>query len=146
MKTLETERLILRPFRETDFDAVHAYASIAENIRYMTWWPNSETQTKAFISHAITLSRKNRAKLPLCCRAEIRREAHIGAQLVVLDNGDRIGWILHRDYWKQGFGTEMGKRRFGFRVGCTGSLPAVMRKTGSYRVMERIGMRGRPFS
>ena len=36
MKTLETERLILRPFRETDFDAVHAYASIAENIRYMT--------------------------------------------------------------------------------------------------------------
>ena len=34
MKTLETERLILRPFRETDFDAVHAYASIAENIRY----------------------------------------------------------------------------------------------------------------
>jgi len=29
MKTLETERLILRPFEETDFEAVHAYASVA---------------------------------------------------------------------------------------------------------------------
>lgn len=47
MKTLETERLLLRPFEETDFEAVHAYASVAENVRYMLWGPNDE-------SHEIT--------------------------------------------------------------------------------------------
>jgi len=44
MKTLETERLILRPFEETDFEAVHAYASVAENVQYMIWGPNKESE------------------------------------------------------------------------------------------------------
>lgn len=147
MKTLETERLILRPFRETDFDAVHAYASIAENIRYMTWWPNSETQTKAFISHAITLSREKPCK-NYHYAAELKSGGKlIGAcNLVVLDNGEaEIGWILHRDYWKQGFGTEMGKRivEFGFRELELHRIIARCdaENQGSYRVMERIGMR-----
>ena len=31
MKTLETDRLLLRKFEESDFDAVHSYASRLEN-------------------------------------------------------------------------------------------------------------------
>lgn len=38
MKTLETERLILRPFIESDFEAVHAYASVPENMQYAKAW------------------------------------------------------------------------------------------------------------
>ena len=53
MEILETERLILRPFEEADFEAVHAYASVAENAQYMVWGPNEESHTKAFILQAI---------------------------------------------------------------------------------------------
>ena len=35
MITLSTERLILRKFEESDFAAVHSYASVEENIIYM---------------------------------------------------------------------------------------------------------------
>ena len=35
METQETERLILRPFVESDFDAVHSYASCYDNVKYM---------------------------------------------------------------------------------------------------------------
>lgn len=59
---LETERLILRPFEETDFEAVHAYASVAENVQYMPWGPNDESQTKAFIMRSIAQSRGNPCK------------------------------------------------------------------------------------
>lgn len=34
---LTTERLFLRPFVEDDFDAVHAYGSDLEVVRYMPW-------------------------------------------------------------------------------------------------------------
>jgi len=42
MKSLETERLVLREFREDDFDAVHSYASSEENTVFMTFGPNDE--------------------------------------------------------------------------------------------------------
>jgi len=44
MKTLKTERLILRKFEVSDFTAVHSYASHADNTVYMIWGPNSEKQ------------------------------------------------------------------------------------------------------
>ena len=147
MKTLETERLILRKFMEDDFTAVHSYASCAENVVYMVWGPNSEDQTRAFINMAI----KNANEYP-CTNyqfAAILKNTNklIGACNLARIRSDEaeIGWILHRDYWKQGYGTEMGKAilKFGF-----GELP--LRRVfafcddeniGSYRVMEKIGMR-----
>lgn len=147
MKILETERLILRPFEENDFEAVHSYASIAENIQYMVWGPNEESHTKAFISQAIAKSKeiscsnyqyaavlKSSGKLIGACDIAIWGEDEAG-----------IGWILHRDYWKQGFGTEMGSRilEFGFEELRLHRIVAHCdtENYGSYRVMERIGMR-----
>jgi len=49
MKTLETERLILRPFVENDFNTVHAYAHVAKNVKYMVWGPNDESDTEMFV-------------------------------------------------------------------------------------------------
>ena len=63
VKTLETERLILRPFEETDFEAVHSYASDAENTRFMEWGPNDESDTRNFIAEAIARSRRIRAEI-----------------------------------------------------------------------------------
>jgi len=147
MKTLETERLILRPYEESDFDAVHAYASVAENIQYMLWGPNEESDTKAFILQAIAHSKENPCR-DYHYAAVLKSSQKLigGCSLTVKSDGEaEIGWILHRDYWKQGFGTEMGKRivEFGFKE--LGLHRIIARcdaeNYGSYRVMERIGMR-----
>lgn len=46
---LETPRLILRPFTESDFHLVHPHASDPEISRYMDWGPNDEAATREFL-------------------------------------------------------------------------------------------------
>ncbi len=147
VKTLETERLILRPFEETDFEAVHSYASVAENVQYMLWGPNDESQTKAFIMQAVAQSKEKPCKnYQYAAVLKASQKLIGGCNLAILGNDEaEIGWILHRDCWKQGFGTEMGKRivEFGF---CELGLHRIIARcdtenNGSWRVMERIGMR-----
>jgi len=147
MKTLETERLILRSFVENDFEAVHAYASVPENIQYMMWGPNEESDTKAFIIQAIKKSREIPCKDYQYAAVLKSSGKLIGGCSLTIINGDQaeIGWILHRDYWKQGFATEMGNRLLAFGFSELGLHRIIAHcdaeNRASYRVMERIGMR-----
>jgi predicted acetyltransferase len=127
MKYLDTERILLRPFVENDFEAVHAYASVPENIQYMVWGPNEEEHTKAFIMQAIAKSRDipcNNYQFAAVLKSSGKL---IGACNLALSNREEseIGWILHRDYWKQGYGTEMGNKILEFVYGV---LPSERRK------------------
>lgn len=147
MKILEAERLILRPYAETDFEAVHAYASVAENIQYMPWGPNDESQTKAFIKQAIAQSGEIPCKnYHYAAVLKSVKKLIGGCNLTILSDAEaEIGWILHRQYWNQGLGTEMGKCLVEFGFGELGLHRITARcdteNHGSYRVMERIGMR-----
>lgn len=44
-KTLETARLLLRPFRQTDLDDFYAYASV-EGVGEMAGWQHHESKKK----------------------------------------------------------------------------------------------------
>jgi RimJ/RimL family protein N-acetyltransferase len=143
---LQTERLILRPFTQDDFAAVHSYASCADNVSYMVWGPNTEEQTHGFIHMAI--SKAGETPCTNYQYAAVRKETDelIGAcNLALFGDEAEIGWILHRDFWKQGFGTEMGKAmlRFGFDELNLRRIVAHCdaENYGSYRIMEKIGMR-----
>jgi RimJ/RimL family protein N-acetyltransferase len=147
MKTLETERLILRKFTEDDFAAVHSYASCADNVVYMVWGPNNGEQTRAFINMAIIKANENPCMNYQFAAILKNTNKLIGACNLARIRSDEaeIGWILHRDYWKQGYGTEMGKAilEFGFDELPLRRLFAFCddENIGSYRVMEKIGMR-----
>ncbi len=52
---LETQRLILQDFVELDWQEVHQYASDREVVRYLTFGPNSEEDTKKFLQREISL-------------------------------------------------------------------------------------------
>lgn len=52
MDPIVTPRLVLRPFQDTDFEAVHEYASDPVVTRHQTWGPNSEAETSDFISRS----------------------------------------------------------------------------------------------
>lgn len=146
MKTLETERLILRTFKEDDLAAVHSYASCPENILYMEWGPNTREQTLAFINWSITQAGDDPCKNYQYAAVMKDTDTLIGAcNLAISGDEAEIGWILHRDYWKQGYGPEMGKAllKLGFEDLSLHRILAhcAAENYGSFRVMEKIGMR-----
>lgn len=138
--TLETKRLILRPLTTDDFEAVHSWAGNPVNTRYMAWGPNTGEQTREFLKTAETG----------CDFAVVLKETGsvIGScglyPDAANDTGD-LGWILHTDYWKRGYGTELGGEliRYGFEDLKLRRIYALCAAVnyGSYRVMERNGMR-----
>ena len=138
--TLETEQLLLRPVNETDFDAVHSWARNPDNTRYMAWGPNTEEQTREFLKSvkpgrdfAVELKKLN--KVIGSCGVYPDSENDTGV----------LGWILHIDHWKQGYGTELAGEliRYGFEDLNLRRLkaPCAAVNYGSCRIMERNGMR-----
>ena len=138
--TLLTQRLILRPLGERDLEAVHSWAQNPENVRYMSWGPNTKEQTLEFLTQAkpakdFAVVLKSINKVIGGCRI-YPDEANDTAE---------IGWILHMDYWKKGYGTEIGGEliRYGFEDLNLRRITAccAAENYGSYRIMERNGMR-----
>lgn len=146
MKKLESDRLKYRQFTMDDVDAVHGYAGVVDNVIYMMWGPNTKEQTEAFIDQAMVWSKE----IP-CTNyqyaAVLKESGELigGCNLAISDNEGEIGWILHKDYWRQGYGAEMGQEmlRLAFdelnlhRV----SAHCDKENVGSYKIMEKIGMR-----
>ena len=146
LKPLETERLLLRPFTQDDFDAVHSYASVAENIIYMVWAPNTQEQTRAFIHMAISQAEETPCKNYQYAAVLRDTGRLIGACNLNLSGDDaELGWILHRGYWKQGYGPEMGEAmlKLGFDELHLHRIIARCdaENYGSYHVMEKLNMR-----
>jgi RimJ/RimL family protein N-acetyltransferase len=138
--TLETKRLILRPLNLDDFGAVHSWASNPGNTRYMAWGPNTEEDTRGFLS-AVKPGKDFAVVLK-------ETESVIGSCGIYPDNDNdtaELGWILHMDYWKRGYGTELGGEliRYGFEDLKLRRIfaPCAAANYGSCRVMERNGMR-----
>ncbi|NLV50987.1 MAG: GNAT family N-acetyltransferase [Clostridiales bacterium] len=145
---LKTDRLIIREFKNDDFEAVHAYTSNPDNVRYVTWGPYDREGTKAFIDRCI--ARQNLTPRPSYDLAITLKDTGklIGSCGIYISD-DRMqavmSWILHMDYWKQGYMAEALKvlLKFGFEelklhrmyAGCNAE------NYGSYRVMEKCGMR-----
>ena len=146
IKPIDTPRLTLRQFEKSDFAAVHSYASCEENVTYMIWGPNSEKETRDFINLAITEANEKPCFNYIYAADQKATGALIGScNITVSGSQGEIGWILHRDYWQQGYGTEMGNAllQFGFtELGLHRIIAHCFADNhASYRLMEKIGMR-----
>lgn len=137
---LSTENLTLRPFSPADWEAVHSWAGNPANVRYMAWGPNTEEDTRAFIER--TMPGKDFA-------VELKSAGKvIGSCGIYPDGADgaaELGWILHLDWHRRGYGTELCGEllRYGFEdLGLRRVFaPCAASNYGSYRIMERNGMR-----
>ena len=137
---LETKRLILRALSLKDFDDVQSWAGNPENVRYMSWGPNTEEQTREFLS-SVKCGRDFATMLKETGKV-------IGSCGLYPDQAEDtglLGWILHKDYWKLGYGTELAGEliRYGFSDLKLRRLvaPCAAANYGSYRIMEKNGMR-----
>jgi RimJ/RimL family protein N-acetyltransferase len=139
---------VLRELSEDDAVSVQAWATDPEVYRYMEWGPNTLEETQEFLRRLIP----TRLELP-------RRTFELGFVLKGTDQlvgagGLRIrssqhriadiGYVLRRDAWGQGLGTEaaralveLGLRRLGMhRIWAT----CHVENGRSARVLEKVGM------
>ena len=147
MLKLETERLTLRPPCIEDFEHVHAYASVPENVRFMVWGPNTEEDTRNYLNECIE---KWNAEpiMEYEFVITLKSDKVIGGCGIFLNkerNTAMLGWILHRDFWHHGYMTEAANTimKYGFETLGLHRIYATCNaeNTASFHVMERLGMR-----
>lgn len=140
--TLVTKRLILRPFRDGDAEAMNRNWTTDERVaQYCRWYPHkSLSETEEYLklclemqySWAITIKGNDE---PIGC-IDVVGENSVGVQ--------EVGYVLAYDYWGQGIMTEVlgavleELLRCGFdKVGACHDV----NNPASGRVMEKCGMK-----
>lgn len=146
---LETPRLVLRDFAMSDFEAVHAWSAREDVTRYLIWGPNSKAQTRA----ALRDFKADQRRRPRRCwelAVTVRDSAALigGAGLRLHEWEERtgeLGYVLHPDYWGQGYASEAAWVMLNEGFGTLGLHRIVatcdQRNTASARLLERLGMR-----
>lgn len=149
---LESERLIYRKFKPEDLPIFADWRGNLENNKYRISEPISEAETQNYLDFLI--DKANEADCTYFGYAVVLKENNqlIGGGFLYhlperrnFPDSPEVGWELHRDYWRQGYGTEIGKTllRLGFDIIGLRRITTFCnaRNVGSYRIMEKIGMR-----
>ncbi|MHC5823919.1 MAG: GNAT family N-acetyltransferase, partial [Nostoc sp.] len=110
---LETQRLRLRDFVESDWPGVHQYASDRKVVRYLTFGPNSEEDTKNFLQREISLQKEEpRQHFALAVTLKAQKQLIGICRISVKDTGNKtgsIGYCFTKEFWGQGYATEAVK-------------------------------------
>ena len=146
---IRTPRLILREFRDSDLEAVHAYGSDPEVARFMVWGPNTLEESRAFLdrvleAQAVWPRRNVSAAVEVAASGRV-----IGAvELRVIDpenRGGEFGYSFARDAWGHGYGPEAASAllRQGFEELGLQRIRATcdVRNRRSWSAMEKLGLR-----
>ena len=143
--TMETKRLVIRDFREEDWQAVHTYASSPLVATHMIWGPNSEEETKTFIKGVIHMQEQApRVDYEFALILKDTDALIGGVGLHASGQIGEIGYCLNPDYWRQGYASEAAAEmlRFGFRALGLHRIYATCRpeNIGSASVMKKLSM------
>jgi [ribosomal protein S5]-alanine N-acetyltransferase len=141
--SFETARLILRPMREDDAQAIFdAYGQNPEVTRYLTWRPVERIeQTRSFVEMNLRSQISRSYMLQLKTAGEV-----IGSFDLRKPGHGKIefGYVLARPHWGRGLMTEALSQVVGWalaqpsiwRIGAVADVENV----GSMRVMEKAGL------
>jgi RimJ/RimL family protein N-acetyltransferase len=147
---IETERLLLRPYRPDDFDALLAIESRADVNRYLYSEPRGPDEVRAMLSRKIGETELgdegDTVAVAVCLQATGAMVGGCILHWVSREHGlGEIGFVLHPDHHGHGYAAEAARPllEFGFAdVGLhriIGRLEA--RNAASARVLEKLGMR-----
>lgn len=109
---LKTDRLTLRPWKESDLEDFYAYASVDGVGQMAGWLPHKDMEeSRTILTHFIegkkTFALEYRGKVIGSLGVETYREA-LYPELSDL-RGRSIGYVLSKDYWGQGLMPEAVK-------------------------------------
>ncbi len=107
---LDTDRLVLRDFKATDWKEVHEYALDPEVVKFMIWGPNTVEETQYFVDMALDKQREKPRRA-----YEFAVTLKDGGKLIgaagLRINPDEpltadVGYCYNRKFWRQGYSTE----------------------------------------
>ena len=136
---LETERLFLRNYKETDFSDVMKYFSSEEVSKFEDFYPMSEVQVKRIITEWKEMDNRLVAEL---------KSSHtvIGSIGYWTDDEGHhcIDYDFNPDYGGMGYATEAGKKLIQYlfeTLGVSGVYgDCDVRNEASWKLMERLGL------
>jgi len=144
---IDGRRVVLREVQPDDAPAIFAYARDPQVTTHMDWAPHPDlATTHAYVESVIvaaTSADRSSYELAVTLDGELVGMGRISVQDAEHRRGD-IGYVLHRDRWRLGLGSEIAAALVGF--GFTGlGLHRVWAtcnpdNIASRRVLEKTGM------
>ena len=134
---IRTERLVLRPAREDDLEAIHRILSDGRAMRYWSSLPHSDQdETRAWLGSMIGGERNGNSDFIVELEGEVIGKA--GCYQL-----PEIGYILHPEHWGKGHATE-AMRAVIAHIFASFPIPALRadidpRNQTSIRLLERLG-------
>ncbi|MCL2575803.1 MAG: GNAT family N-acetyltransferase [Defluviitaleaceae bacterium] len=145
MTKIVSERLALRPLKESDLETTHKYASCPENSEFIEFLPNETLEdTATFLAWASSQWESDNQKAYEF--AILLDDKHIGATSANIEDGGvvSIGWIVRKDHWGKGYATEAAKAVLSFAFDVLDAEKVIAtcdyRNAASIKVMEKIGL------
>ena len=147
--TLQTERLLLRDFVESDWEAVLAYQQDPLYLRYNEWTSRTPEEVRAFIQMFLDHQKQDpRIKfqfaVTLKSTGELIGNCGVRRDSVDAHEGD-MGYELDPQQWRKGYATEAARAvmHFGFSELKLHRISAwcVADNVRSAHVLEKLGMR-----
>jgi RimJ/RimL family protein N-acetyltransferase len=149
-EAIETERLILRPFRPSDLEDVHAIRSRPDVVRYLYGDVRSRQEVEEFLAERVRLTSLREDDDGLALAAERRDDGRvIGEVTLWLRSAEHrqgeIGFVFHPDAQGRGYAREAATAMLQLAFGQLG-LHRVFgrmdaRNEASAALMRRLGMR-----
>ena len=147
LPTLQSERLVLRPFRVDDAVVVQRLVGVREvaDTTLTIPHPYPEGMAETWIgTHADAWERRDRATLAITSAAEGVVGA-ISLHLALIHRRAELGYWVGRPFWNRGYATEAVRAilTFGFQSLDLNRIHAshLVRNPASGRVMQKAGMR-----
>jgi RimJ/RimL family protein N-acetyltransferase len=147
---LETERLSLRPFQQTDFDALYAIHSDERNARWLYNEPRTRRQAEDLLERKIDGGSIGAEGEWLSAAAVLRGTDEVVCDVSLLWESEahkqgEIGFIAHPAHHGHGYTTEAAQPLLAFAFETLGLHRVVgrlePRNVASARVLEKLGMR-----
>jgi RimJ/RimL family protein N-acetyltransferase len=148
--TIETARLILRPFNAGDFDDLYAYQSRPDVARYLTWEARDRAQVRQALKEQCsetTLDAEGKWLTFAVVWREVNRVVgEVGLKWLSREyRQGETGFVFNPDYHGRGLATEAAEAMLALGFDSLGWHRIIgscdARNHASARLMERIGMR-----
>lgn len=107
MKGLETERLLLQPYKWEHLEPLHDILSDAETMKF---WPEPFTieQTRRWMVQSIGLYASGLGRLGIFLKSDGTLIGDAGLRVADIDGNQEndLGYIIDKRFWGKGYGTE----------------------------------------
>ena len=146
MKTLEADRLILRPFRESDAEDLYAYARV-EGVGEAAGWTHHKSldESRAILADFIAKGDVFALELKESGRVIGSLGLHATNNGAKYDPQRELGYVLSREYWGRGLMSEAAARavQYAFEDMALNTLWCAhfIGNDRSRRVIEKTGFR-----